>query len=176
MRKRIVTGLVGCVLAFGYAPAGTPSLNAAGNGPCDALSKADIQAAFGGTVADGQVDSIEKGQCKWEIAGGASGQAVVFAYPNSRTGFNTRLPGAERELRDQRTHLLPFRVPFVKDVTGIGDYAFVETDTRVLHVAKAPDLLFIMQYVAGASRFGQPITDAELNKLRQLASKFMTTR
>ena len=116
---------VAAILAAGLAPAAGSGAAAAGaTSPCTLVTAAQVKAAFGGTVAAGEIDNSIPGQatCHFAVKGsnlGANGDTIVFLTPNQTPALFAL---AKRE------------VPGAVTVPGLGDGAFYNAHTTAIEL------------------------------------------
>jgi hypothetical protein len=120
LRKMSLAALVVGLGAAGYATA------ANGPSPCKLATRADVKAAFGGTVASGKVDNSLPGAptCQFAVKGsnlGLSGTAVVFVTPGQ----------SEATFKVARKI-----VPGAVSVAGVGTAAFYNPHTTSVELLK----------------------------------------
>jgi len=89
--------------------------------PCAAIDTQAVEAAYGGSAAQGTTDPTLPGRCTWTVTGSKNGDGRVslfFAQVQSRTAFDAAENG----------------LPGIAKVPGVGDAAYFSPMTDALSV------------------------------------------
>lgn len=133
--------------------------------PCDVVVAEHVGTAFGGTATlVGNTVDLNPQECTWTVAGALNGNVeitVLFPDASMHNGGATDAVAMVHYNHDFTIQNYPDKVKDIEEVSGVGEYAFIDTWTKTLQVALSPALAVSVQFVATPSDFGQLPTDVE---------------
>ncbi|MDO8391333.1 MAG: hypothetical protein Q7V57_12685 [Actinomycetota bacterium] len=134
--------------------------------PCDVVLDEHVGTAFGGTATlVGNTIDTNAQECTWTVAGPQLNGTVYITvrYPDPASQ-NARAADALALMQYSHDFIIetyPDMAPFIEEVAGVGEYAYLNTRTRTIEVAVSPELALSVQFVTSATGdFGTPISDA----------------
>lgn len=133
--------------------------------PCASVSDDHVGAPWGGTATKlGNTVDTNPQECTWQVDGPLAGKVeITVSFPDP-SSMNSGASDAVSMVQYRHDFLLqnyPDKAADIEVVTGVGQYAYLDTWTRSLHVALSPDLAVSVQWVsASTADFGTPISDA----------------
>ena len=133
--------------------------------PCEVVLDEHVGTAFGGTATlVGNTIDTNAQACTWTVVGPQLTGSVFITvmFPDASTQ-NARAADAVALVRYNHDFLIqnyPAKITDVEEVAGVGEYAYLDTWTRTIHVAVSPELAISVQFVTSATGdFGTPISD-----------------